>query len=382
MTEESLVKICESAFSSDEIEGAKSLLLESLNKPLDSSKSEEKKLRNIEEIISFFKETDSEVIPVFVAKNLEKLPTVSYDNIDMTPLLKRLDLLEKTVQDIPHNYVSKSELKDLVIEYAKENSVQEQNVKIGDGLNTMDPSNSVNNSSFNDVNESNECSSVLQDSVNKSMRPCHSSPFVEGESETASDRMLPRGTSSDNTTNETAVERTSRVQIDCGEDLHQPSTSSSRQRSVVACRPYNTVWKMEIDRYVNVRYKLKSSDQFEEYLKLIGVGLIQRKAACAVSPVAVLTKDGDTYTFTMTTTFKTITFTFKFNEEFIEERPDGVKLKSLVVADGEVMTQTQTEDNGRRSTHVRTFTPEILTVVTTVDGWPGKCVRVYEVIKD
>ncbi|KAJ8712734.1 hypothetical protein PYW08_008038 [Mythimna loreyi] len=139
---------------------------------------------------------------------------------------------------------------------------------------------------------------------------------------------------------------------------------------------------MEIDKYVNVRYKLKSSDQFEEYLKLIGVGLIQRKAACAVSPVAVLTKNGDTYTFTMTTTFKTITFTFKFNEEFIEERPDGVKLKSLVVADGDCMTQTQIEDNGRKSTHVRTFTPEILTVITTVDGWPGKCVRVYEVIKD
>ncbi|KAJ8712729.1 hypothetical protein PYW08_008033 [Mythimna loreyi] len=57
-------------------------------------------------------------------------------------------------------------------------------------------------------------------------------------------------------------------------------------------------------------------------------------------------------------------------------------LKSLVVADGDCMTQTQIEDNGRKSTHVRTFTPEILTVITTVDGWPGKCVRVYEVIKD
>ncbi|KAF9411672.1 hypothetical protein HW555_009589 [Spodoptera exigua] len=137
-----------------------------------------------------------------------------------------------------------------------------------------------------------------------------------------------------------------------------------------------------IDKYINVKYKLKSSDQFEEYLKFIGVGMISRKAACAVSPVAVLTKDGDTYTFTMTTSFRTITFSFKLNEEFTEERADGVKTKSLMVAEGDTLIQTQSEDNGRKSTHVRTFTPELLTVVSTADGWDGKCVRIYEVVKE
>ncbi|XP_026737006.1 fatty acid-binding protein, muscle-like [Trichoplusia ni] len=137
-----------------------------------------------------------------------------------------------------------------------------------------------------------------------------------------------------------------------------------------------------LEPYINVRYKLKTSENFEEYLKFIGVGILSRKTACAVSPVAVLTRDGDVYTLTMITTFRTVAFSFKFDEEFIEERPDGVKLKSLLTVDGDKLIQTQTEDNGRKSTHVRTFTPETLTVVTTAEGWEGKCVRIYEVVKN
>ncbi|XP_075983825.1 fatty acid-binding protein-like [Anticarsia gemmatalis] len=136
-----------------------------------------------------------------------------------------------------------------------------------------------------------------------------------------------------------------------------------------------------IEKYIGKKYKLKSSENFDEYLKFIGVGLISRKAACAVSPISVLTRDGDQYTFTMTTTFRTIVFSFKFNEEFVEERPDGCKLTALVVLDQDNnMVHTQVESNGRKSTHVRTFTPDTLTVVTTADGWDSKCVRIYEAV--
>ncbi|XP_063896618.1 probable fatty acid-binding protein [Helicoverpa armigera] len=137
-----------------------------------------------------------------------------------------------------------------------------------------------------------------------------------------------------------------------------------------------------LDKYLNIKYKLKSSDQFEEYMKFVGVGMLQRKAASAVSPVAVLTKDRDTYTFAMTTPFRDMVFSFKFDEEFVEERPDGVKVKTVITMDGDTMIQTQTDDSGKRSIHVRTFTPELLTVVSTADGWDGKCIRTYEVVKD
>lgn len=42
------------------------------------------------------------------------------------------------------------------------------------------------------------------------------------------------------------------------------------------------------------------------------------------------------------------------------------QLKSLLTVDGDKLIQTQTEDNGRKSTHVRTFTPETLTVVSFI----------------
>lgn len=184
MTEVSLVQICESAFSSEEIEVAKSLLFESVSKPVKTRKRQGKTLRNIEDIICLFKETDPEQVPIFVARNLEKLPPVTFDHVDVTPLLKRIVLLEKSIHDLPLNYVSKSELKDhfnLMSRY-KDNSflIQEKNInnrKRGGGLNnTIDSgpmalSTLCNNVSFTDeIDEPTEC-----------VRSCHSSPIIEVE---------------------------------------------------------------------------------------------------------------------------------------------------------------------------------------------------------
>ncbi|KAI5638774.1 hypothetical protein NE865_08658 [Phthorimaea operculella] len=137
-----------------------------------------------------------------------------------------------------------------------------------------------------------------------------------------------------------------------------------------------------MDRYVGKKYKLKTSENFEEYLKFIDIGLISRKTATAVSPVATLVKNDDgSYTFVMSATFRTVSFTFRPGEEFVEERADGVKVKSKIDFVGESMVQTQTEDNGRVSTHVRQFNGDTLLVTSTVEGWPGKCVRTYELLK-
>ncbi|XP_004928852.2 fatty acid-binding protein [Bombyx mori] len=137
----------------------------------------------------------------------------------------------------------------------------------------------------------------------------------------------------------------------------------------------------KMEDFIGVKYKLKSSDNFDDYLKFIEVGLLSRKTANAVSPVCVLTRDNDgVYTLTMTTTFRTVKMSFKLGEEFIEERPDGAKVKSLLTIEGNKLIQTQTENNGRKSTHVREFTKDKLTVTTTAEGWDGRCIRVYEVL--
>ncbi|CAB3245684.1 unnamed protein product [Arctia plantaginis] len=138
--------------------------------------------------------------------------------------------------------------------------------------------------------------------------------------------------------------------------------------------------ELTLEEFLGKKYKLKSSENFEEYLKFIEVGMLSRKTACAVSPISVLTRDDDVYTFTMITTFRTVIFKFKFGEEFIEERPDGCKLKATVTMDGNTLVHTQIESNGRKSVHRRTFTPETLTVETTAEGWDNKCIRIYEAV--
>nr|XP_026489110.1 fatty acid-binding protein, muscle-like isoform X1 [Vanessa tameamea]XP_026489111.1 fatty acid-binding protein, muscle-like isoform X2 [Vanessa tameamea] len=137
-----------------------------------------------------------------------------------------------------------------------------------------------------------------------------------------------------------------------------------------------------MDKYIGIKYKLKSSDNFEEYLKFIEVGLLSRKLVTSLYPVCVLTKNEDgSYSLTMITAIRKVVTTFQLGEEFIEDRPDGVKVKSVMHVEGDSLVQVQTEQNGRKSTHIRKFTDNQLTVTTTAEGWNGTCIRIYELVK-
>ncbi|XP_013184032.1 fatty acid-binding protein, muscle [Amyelois transitella] len=135
-----------------------------------------------------------------------------------------------------------------------------------------------------------------------------------------------------------------------------------------------------MDQFLGRRYKLAEPDtkNFDEYMKFIDIGLISRKTAASVSPVAEMTKtETGEYILTFTTLIKTMRAVFRLGEEFIEERADGTKVKSTITWEDGKLVQVQVEDNGRKSKHVRTFTMDTLTAETTAEGWDGKCVRVY-----
>ncbi|XP_075983722.1 fatty acid-binding protein-like [Anticarsia gemmatalis] len=136
-----------------------------------------------------------------------------------------------------------------------------------------------------------------------------------------------------------------------------------------------------LEPYIGKKYKLKSSDNFEGYLGAIGVGMLMRKAASALSPVCELTRDGDRYTLSMLSPMKNFIVTFKFDEEFDETRPDGTKVKSTISMDKDNnLVHTQVEASGKKTTFVITFTPDTLTEVITVEGWEGKSVRMFEIV--
>ncbi|KAL0881932.1 hypothetical protein ABMA27_001691 [Loxostege sticticalis] len=115
MDEISLVQICTSAFSESDILNAKNLLFDSL------SSSRRKKIRkrigksrrDLEDIISVIKETDPEEIPVFVARELHKLPPVLFNHVDVTRLLKDIVRIDNELKVIKGQYVTTDQLMDV-----------------------------------------------------------------------------------------------------------------------------------------------------------------------------------------------------------------------------------------------------------------------------
>lgn len=113
--EDSLVKICLSTFNSDQVSEAKTLLFESISAEHRRRlrKGQGKENRELYDIISLFKVTDPDVIPVFVARDLDKLPPITFDHLDVSKLLKDLLLVQSDIKEIKESYVTKSQLEDI-----------------------------------------------------------------------------------------------------------------------------------------------------------------------------------------------------------------------------------------------------------------------------
>lgn len=113
--EATLISICAKTFSEEEIYKAKSLLYDSLlgEKLQYSRKKNDMGQRDLEETISIFKQYDSKKLPVFVARNLENLPPILWNQLDVTALLKSLVRLQSDVDSIKNNLVTTDQLREV-----------------------------------------------------------------------------------------------------------------------------------------------------------------------------------------------------------------------------------------------------------------------------
>ncbi|KAL4143519.1 hypothetical protein QTP88_005842 [Uroleucon formosanum] len=135
-----------------------------------------------------------------------------------------------------------------------------------------------------------------------------------------------------------------------------------------------------MEAFINKKYKLSSSEKFDEYMKALGVGMMTRKLGNTVSPVVELTKSDDgKFVLSSNSTFKNSSIAFKLNEEFDEETPDGRKVKSTIIQDGNKLVHTQKCDKHNDTTIVREFEPEQLKMVLTVDDIT--CTRIYKPVQ-
>lgn len=79
------------------------------------------------------------------------------------------------------------------------------------------------------------------------------------------------------------------------------------------------------------KYVLESSENFDDFLKAIGVGFLMRKAAGVQSPtVEIKVGEDGQYSIKTVTTFKTSEMKFKLDEEFDDNRLDGVTVKVCI----------------------------------------------------
>ncbi|XP_016910583.1 probable fatty acid-binding protein isoform X2 [Apis cerana] len=127
--------------------------------------------------------------------------------------------------------------------------------------------------------------------------------------------------------------------------------------------------------FLGKRYKLYSSENFDDFMKALGVGIMTRKVGSSVSPVVELSENNGLYTLKTTSPFKNTEIKFKLGEEFEEETVDGRKVKSVCTLDGNKLIQVQKGE--KQTTIEREFSSTEMKAIMKVDDII--CTRVYKV---
>lgn len=90
------------------------------------------------------------------------------------------------------------------------------------------------------------------------------------------------------------------------------------------------------------RWTLLKNDNWDEYMKAIGVGIVLRKIACSLTTYEEIKQDetGE-WIFDITSTFKNVHLRFKLGQEFDETTADGRHVKSTFELVDGVLRQKQ-----------------------------------------
>ncbi|KAM6039353.1 cellular retinoic acid-binding protein 2 [Chlamydotis macqueenii] len=128
-------------------------------------------------------------------------------------------------------------------------------------------------------------------------------------------------------------------------------------------------------------WRMKSSENFEELLKALGVNVMLRKIAVAAAskPAVEIKQDGESFYIRTSTTVRTTEISFRVGEEFEEQTVDGRPCKSLARWESEnklVCEQRLLRGEGPRTAWSREMTNdgELILTMTADDV---VCTRVY-----
>ncbi|KAM9051022.1 fatty acid-binding protein, adipocyte [Balaenoptera ricei] len=122
-------------------------------------------------------------------------------------------------------------------------------------------------------------------------------------------------------------------------------------------------------------WKLVSSENFEDYMKEVGVGFTTRKMAGMAKPNLIISVNGDVITIRSESAFKNTEISFKLSQEFEEVTADDRKVKSTITLDEGALVQVQKWD-GKSTTIKRKRVDDKLVVECIMNAVTAT--RVYE----
>merc|ERR1712212_1087503 len=144
----------------------------------------------------------------------------------------------------------------------------------------------------------------------------------------------------------------------------------------VACRvPLLTFTPVTMALLVG-SYTLTTSDNFDEFMKALGVGLMMRKMGATVTPTLTVKEADGQYTVTTSSTFKSSEITFRLGEPVKETTMDGREAMSTFTLEGNTLTQKQEASKGASSTYIRIFKEKELETICECNG--VKATRIYK----
>ncbi|KAM8868967.1 fatty acid binding protein 4b [Spinachia spinachia] len=121
-----------------------------------------------------------------------------------------------------------------------------------------------------------------------------------------------------------------------------------------------------VDQFVGT-WTLTASENFDDYMKAIGVGLANRQMGNLAKPNLVISVDeAGLISMKSETTFKTTQFKFKLNEECDETTADGRTTKTLVTVKDGKLVQRQAWD-GKTTTLERELQDGKMTAKCVID---------------
>jgi hypothetical protein len=128
------------------------------------------------------------------------------------------------------------------------------------------------------------------------------------------------------------------------------------------------------------KWKMISSDNFDEYMEKVGVSYVTRKVAVALKPTYLIAAEpNDVYNLRTESTFKNTDMRFKLNEEFDETTTDGRKCKSVVRLEaGEAGPRLVQDQKGKVDSLIVREIKDNDTLVCTCSALGTTSTRVYQ----